>query len=237
MEQDELETIKEVAKATGTSVEAFKQLGGFLAQVFGPAFKEFGGIVSDWAYYIRFKNAIMIQDKWDAIIKRRKIEGKTVPIPSRYAIPLIQNASEEDNETIQNMWAGLIANWTDPGKKFSPRKLFIQILSSLEPLDANILQFFPTQGWKVFREVSGGGITLSILQTKLKATEEEIRISLQNLARLGCVMAKQEHVMHFGVTPPIAFGELVNDPRATFRLSPLGSELLKACQGAESAEF
>lgn len=229
MGPDELETIKEVAKAIGTTVEALQRLGGFLAQVFGPAFKELGGMASDWARYIRLKNVLTIQDKCDAIIRRRMIEGKTVPIPSRFAIPLIQSASEEDNETIQNMWAGLIANWMDPGKKFSPRKIFIQILSSLEPLDANILQFFPTQGWKVFREVPGGGITLSKLQTELKATEEEIQMSLQNLARLGCVMAKQGNVMAYGSIPTFAFGELVKDPNTTFRLSPLGSELIEAC--------
>jgi hypothetical protein len=205
--------------------------------MFGPAFKDFGVVAADWARYIKLKNIVVIQDKWDAIIRRRRIEGKTISIPSRYAIPLIQNASEEDNETIQNMWAGLIANLMDPGKKFSPKKIFIQILSSLEPLDANILQFFPTQGWKVFKEVPGGGITLSKLQTELKVTEEEIQMSLQNLARLGCIMAKQENVMAFGVPPTIAFGELVKDRNATFRLSPLGSELLKVCQGDESVDI
>lgn len=232
MGPDELETIKEVSKAWGTTVEALQQFGRFLSEILGPAFKELGEVATGWAHYIRLKNGIMIQDKWEAIIRRRRIEGKTVPIPSRYAIPLIQNAVEEDNETIQNMWVGLIANWTDPDKKFTPRKIFIQILSALEPLDAKILQFFPTQGWKVFKEIPEGGITLDKLRTALGTTEKEIQLSLENLARLGCIVDEQGPI-HWGQNISSAFGKTISNPNTIFKISPLGNELLNVCQAIE----
>ena len=49
---------------------------------------------------------------------------------------MINEATLEDREEIQKLWAGLIANATDPNKRFNIQKIHIDILSKLEPLEA-----------------------------------------------------------------------------------------------------
>ena len=40
-------------------------------------------------------------------------------------------ATKEENETIQDMWAGLLANATDPKIKLQIKKVIISVLSEL----------------------------------------------------------------------------------------------------------
>ena len=138
---NETETI--IQEATKVVIrEAAEKIGNFLNKLLGETVIELGGIPHDWAKYYRYRNLLSIQDKIEAIHKKRKAEGKTLPIPPRYAIPLIQNASQENDESLQEMWAELISNFIDPQKHFNPEKIYIEILSSLEPLDAKVLHFF-----------------------------------------------------------------------------------------------
>ncbi len=115
--EEESKAVQEVAKTTGKAIEAAERVGKFFSTIFGGAFGEVGDIVHDWAKYFHYKNLLRIQDKVEAIHRERKIEGKTIPIPPRYAVPLIQNAFQEGDETLQEMWAGLIANSMDPGRR------------------------------------------------------------------------------------------------------------------------
>ena len=228
------ETVKatgEIAKMTGKAVDLLKEVNAFLFKILGPPAEEIGFMLQDHAKYFRYKNLIRLRDKVEAIHYQRKIEGKTIAIPPRYALPLIESASTENNESLQDMWAGLIANSMDPEKQLNPKRIYIQILSSLEPLDAKVLQFFTFQGWKLFREVPGGGVTVTKLVQEIGLNDEEISLSLQNLARLGCMI--DEHVPEFDTYGSSSFGKRVTEPGVTFRPSPLGFDLIKACQVVE----
>jgi len=227
--KEEAEAAKEIAVTTGKVIDAGVKLGGFFRLVLGDAAIELGGAVKDWATYFRYNNLLKIQDKVFKLHKKRKIEGKTIVIPPRYAIPLIQNASQEDNDDIQSLWAGLVANSTDPDKKLNVQKIYIEILSSLEPIDVQIMLYFSKQGWHLFSEVPGGGITIEKLLSELNLLENDIVISLQNLHRLGCLIADFEPTWNdIGKS---SFGALVKNKKTTFRPSPLGFSLLEACEG------
>jgi len=224
--KEEAEAAKEIAITTGKAIDAGVKLGGFFRLVLGDAAIELGGAVKDWATYFRYKNLLNIQDKVFKLHKKRNIEGNTIPIPPRYAIPLIQNASQEDNDDIQTLWAGLVANSTDPDKKLNVKKIYIEILSSLEPIDVQIILYFSKQGWHLFPEVPGGGITIEKLSSGLNLSEDDIVISLQNLHRLGCLVADFEPTWNdIGKS---SFGTLVKNKKTSFRPSPLGFSLLEA---------
>jgi len=106
---EESEAIKEAAKASGKAIDLLNKLGDFFKMVFGNTAVEIGGISHDWAKYFRYKNLIRIQEKVNELHHRNSLSGVTTPIPPRFAIPLIESASKEDDEKIQNLWAGLIA--------------------------------------------------------------------------------------------------------------------------------
>jgi hypothetical protein len=227
--KEEAEAAKEIAKSTGKAIDAGVKLAGFFRLVLGDTAIELGGVANDWARYFRYKNLLKIQDKVFALHAKRKIEGKTIPIPPRYAIPLIQEASHEDDDDIQSLWAGLVANSTDPNKKLNVKKIYIEILSSLEPIDVRIMLYFSKQGWHLFSDVPGGGVNIERLSADLNLSENDIVISLQNLNRLGCLIADFEPAWNdIGKS---SFGALVKNKKTTFRPSPLGFSLLEACEG------
>jgi len=111
----------------------------FLEKILGGSLEELGNIGQDWIKYYRYKNLLLIQDKIEAIMKKRKGDGKVNPIPLRLAIPLLQSASIEDDDSIQELWARLIANATDPDKNIDLHPAFIEIINQLSPDEAKIL--------------------------------------------------------------------------------------------------
>ena len=227
MNEEEAKTVQEASRMASKALDTGQKLGKFLNDVAGEGLKELGGAFADWARYVREKNLLSIHDKLEAIYKRRNIEGKTNPISSRYAIPIIQNASQEDNDLLQNLWAGLMANSTDPNKSIDPKKIYIDILSSLEPLDAKILKFFSSQGWKMIPGPHSDGFNLKKLTSNLNEPEKEIQLSLQNLARLGCIIDSYNST--WDSNESTSFGARVSDPGTTFRPTPLGFGLLEIC--------
>jgi hypothetical protein len=134
------ETAKAVQKAVPVVEKFGDRLGGFFHKVIGEGAEHLGGAFSDWAATFRYKNAIKLADQVDAIHAQRAISGKTIPIPPRLAIPLIERATLEDDELLIEMWAGLIANATDPHSGVHARRSYSQLLSSLEPIDALVLR-------------------------------------------------------------------------------------------------
>lgn len=228
-----------MAKTVSKAIDAGRDLGGFLGKIFGPAANEIGQTAADWCRYFRCRNLIAIEDLMEKIRQRRKIAGPTRPIAPKHGIPLIERASLEDDPKLQEMWAALLANATDPSKDFELKRVFADVLASLEPLDTAILKHISSQGWLMHRKsVPGGGIYLKMLISQFSsAPENDIRVSLQNLNRLG--LLGDEHVVAEGLTlyspesPQIgstSFGLKVSEVNTTFRPTPLGFELLKACE-------
>ena len=227
MTNEDLKAIEEAAKTAGKAIDVSEKLASFFKKVCGDAIVEAGGVLTDWARFFRYKNLLLIHDKVNEIHQKRKVEGKTTPIPARYAIPLIQKASTEDEESLQVMWAGLIANATDPNKRLEVKRIQIQILSELEPLDAHVLEFFSKQGWLMIRGPHSKGFSLERLSEELNVPREDLQISIENLARLGCILAERPVTYDDRHTSGVAV--FFNNPNTTFRLSHLGSALLEAC--------
>jgi hypothetical protein len=217
--KEELETTKEIAKTTGIIVS-------FFSEIFGDLGKEIVGIFHDKVKYYRHKNLLRLADKVDKIHRDRKVKGKANIIPPRFAISLIEQASREDNETIQDMWAGLIANATDPEKRLNMRKQYIEIISSLEPLDAKLMEWLYNKKWKVYREVRGGGVNEEDLEDEFGVDISEIRLSLQNLARLGCIQSEKDISMDSKIRSGIQLG----NQNVTFIFTHLGANLVEACK-------
>jgi len=231
MLDEKAKVIQEVAKTTHKALEVSEKIGNFLKIILGDTLCDTGAILNDWAKYYRYKNLLCIQDKVIAIHKKRVIEGKPIPVPPRYAIPLLENASTENEETIQNLWAALIANTTDPKKRFQIKKIYINILSKLEPLDALVLKFFMKQKRQDIKIVDGSqaGVSSEQLLNDLNVQKEEIKASLRNLHQLECIVAQAPFILG-SATLSAKFDYTVNCPDAIFSLTSLGCSLLKACE-------
>ncbi len=213
------ETTKEIAKTTNKALEVAEKIGSFLNTILGDTFKEVGGSIHDWAKFYRYKNLLKINDKVEQLHKKRGMQGKRVPIQLSIGIPLIEAASLAEDENLQQKWATLIVNSTDPNNNDKIRKSYIDILSSLDPSDALVLDWMSTQGWNNVL----GEISLKTISENVNLSEIETKISTSNLNRLGLI--------DFGVpttTGSIEISASENETR--FKLNQLGWSLLKLCK-------
>ncbi|UPK25997.1 Abi-alpha family protein [Bradyrhizobium sp. 195] len=138
--------IEESAKAVQKATEAGRELGAFVKLILGPGFAELGGAFADWAAVYRYERAVELAHRVKRIHKRRGIEGRTVSIPPRLGIPLLQQATLENDDVLVSMWSALIANATDPNRMTEARRSHCGLLSSIEPLDALVLR--EVQRWR-----------------------------------------------------------------------------------------
>jgi len=181
-----------------------------------------GELVKDTVHYLRWKLANSILDRADQILKERRAEGKkTLPLSS--AIRFMDAASLEEDPTVQELWARLLANAVDPEFSYELDKTHVALLSEMKGLDAKVLEYIASQGWLQFKEVAEltgkAPLDRDAIAKNLNADPDFVAISIGNLWRLGCLV--QEPTFKSGVGPSVA-------QNSTFRPSPLGLSLLRA---------
>ena len=139
MINDQMQSVEKIAEATR---DIIVRLGDSFDKYLGSPAVEMGGIAGDWMKYYRYKNMLTILDKVEELHRQRKLEGRPIPISPRMAIPLLDAVSAEDDETLQNLWARLIANSTDPNTLIPIHPGYIEIIKQLTPDEAVIVNAF-----------------------------------------------------------------------------------------------
>lgn len=76
--------------------------------LFGPSINEMGGLIADNVRLRRFKNQIRIFSKAQKILRDKNIQPSKVSL--KVLAPLIECSSLEENKTLQEKWANLIAH-------------------------------------------------------------------------------------------------------------------------------
>lgn len=193
-----------------------------------PLGEEAVGIALDWARYWRYRNALRIRDRVNELHRERGITTK-VPIPPRLGIPLLDAASMEDDPNLQELWAGLAANATDPNRRQDAKKIFTHVLSNIEPIDTTILDYLikhhRSNGKGEEIKIEDVAATLGINSTKIQA-------SLHNLARLGCLRAEPpaRHAAFTDMVGRVSTAPSIWSDEGDFHLTSLATELLEACK-------
>ena len=127
----------ELAKGVGIAAE--KALD-FIEKLIAGPFMEGTGIFTDKVKYWRFKNQV------DIITKARQyLKSKGINTPKKVSIKdvttLLEYASFEDDEIMQESWAKLLSNAMNPNNQFNSNTIFIQILNQLSVNEVYILNF------------------------------------------------------------------------------------------------
>lgn len=226
MSEEAPKAICEIAKATGKSIDAVEKIGSSLNRIFGGGLKELGGTFLDWASVFRYTNALNLVDKIEAIHKERKIQGKPVPIRPNLSIRLINAASLEEDDSLQDKWAALIANATDPKRKFDLKKIFITTLNELEPLDVKIIDWLYDLDLPRNIDWNEWSASEKDICSALNIQEEDCKVSLQSLSKLGCL----EGAGVDGGAGSQYFSHGIGKPGARFNLTPFGRSLTEACK-------
>jgi hypothetical protein len=122
-----------VAKAGAEAV--FAPVRDFFNRLLGPAADELGGILADPIRMYRFKRSVRLLEKVKRFCSETGFEPKSVPL--KILLPILENASLEDDEDLRDRWANLLANATMPEGKTHPS--FVQVLEGLTSLEAKFL--------------------------------------------------------------------------------------------------
>jgi len=147
--------------------------------IIGEPLVEGSGILTDWLKYQRIKNLVSISEKLNLLdISDDQIRATQQKLSTGQNMKLIEYSSLADDEYLQQKWANLIANAVLTTNFHS---LYSELLNSLEPLDAHLLD-------SMVNNSKPKGLTLSEIQVLINSPEEQLKISLANMARLGLVM-------------------------------------------------
>ncbi len=130
---------KELTKIDITSTTAEKALD-FLKEILLDPLKDGVGVLKDRIESFRIQNRV------DIVLKAKKaFENKGLKFPKKIPIKdittLLEYASFEDNDEMQNKWASLLVNTIDPNNKFNSNHVFSQLLNQLSVNEIYILNF------------------------------------------------------------------------------------------------
>jgi Abortive infection alpha len=220
--EEESKAVQEIAKTTGKAIDAAREAGGFIARFVSGPLEQGIGIFEDRLKYTRWERRVRLMKRADEFLAQQGLAGPTRAIPLKFAVPLLQAATLEDNDELQDKWAILLVNAaTNSGLDL--QRSFIDILEQLTPLEAKILDVLYSLPFASSQH--DGILTVDLphsaevkaeKQDKFSEPSEEVILALGNLARLGCLR------------PGMTWG----GGESFGRVNPtvLGRSFVKACQ-------
>lgn len=189
---------QEVSKAATKALNTAEKFGGFISRFVAGTFEQAMGIFEDKLKYLRWERQERLFLRAQSFLRQEGIGRPNNPIPLKYAVPLLEAASLEENDGLQDLWAKLLVNFSIDWSGIEPSRTYIDILERLSPLEAKIVNAVYLNPYD--RMQHNGVATQKLPQKaevlpdkKDEALREEIKIepgidvklALANLDRLG----------------------------------------------------
>jgi hypothetical protein len=139
--EESAKAVQETAKATGKAIDAGRELGGFLRAVFGGSLEQLGGMLEDSLLMRRGVRRLRLIQRYNEMrIEMGLPPNATKPVSLKFGLPLIEAATLEDDDILQDMYARLLANATDPTSTIEAKRAFVSILQDCGPLEVRLLE-------------------------------------------------------------------------------------------------
>ncbi len=197
--------VQEVAKTTSKALDAAQAGGAYLARMLGTALEDAVGLLGgDLLRQYRIRNWYRISQKTFDKLGQRGVE-QVEPLSAKVIVPLLEAASNESDETLQEMWAELLANAMDPNKDTSLQHIFIEALMQMEPIDALVFR-------AMAEKAANEALNSQDLAERLACRETLAAVSVDRLADLGVLR------------------EMGSTGKPHYDIAALGMELYLACQ-------
>lgn len=231
MHPGELELAKEALK------NAFETVKELLEPFLGPPIKEVGEILGDQARLFRFQNQIKILKRARSSLEAAGLNPQRVPL--KILVPILQDGSLEEDESMTERWAALLANAASPGESPETLPSFPQMLKELAPREALLIDtiFDWMTSSSIIREHwHRHGVKSSKLSEHLHLSDSEFKIAIENLFRLRLCSPPSTELS--GI---IMFNEF---PNRRFQLqmteivclTELGHAFVRACRSPDAFE-
>lgn len=193
--KDTAKAAQEIAKTTGKAIDASQEFGCFISRYISGPLEQGVGIFEDKLKYMRWERQMRLMQRASEYMKSIGIDSPSKPIPLKLAVPLMQAASLEDDDYLQDMWAKLLVNSSITGSQIELNRSYIDILERLSHLEAKILSVIYSLPEN---EIKNKSIITAHLPdaVEIKAENDKkeplqpskaVTLALANLARLGCI--------------------------------------------------
>lgn len=134
--------MKELGEALNKGVDLIHRLAG-------PVCDDIGAMISDSMKPYRAKNLVNTVRKTERILREAGLPANAVP--TRLLFPIVEASSIEDDETLQGMWAGLLATASQEADSVSPS--FIETLKQMTPSDARHIESLCRESIRHFNDI------------------------------------------------------------------------------------
>lgn len=128
---------KEINIKSSTIEKGLELAKEFLGKLISPTIEEVGLLISDNVKYLRFKNQVKILLKAKDYVEKRNIKLKEIPI--KILVPLLDKASLEENDDLQEKWASMLTNMVDSSTNLQ-NQIFPYLLSQVSIEEFNELK-------------------------------------------------------------------------------------------------
>jgi len=173
----------------------------FLEKIVGPPLEELGGLLADRVRLFRLKKQVEILEKARKILLDKGINPRKVSLKT--LVPILEEGSLEEDESMSDRWASLLATAADPSSTISVQPSFPEVLKELSPKEALILdkifdmvvsENIPRNQW-AYRGAAGDSV-----KEVLRLSDDEYEIAIDNLYRLRLCSAPSMTIR--GISPP-----------------------------------
>ncbi|MBK8070910.1 MAG: DUF4393 domain-containing protein [Ramlibacter sp.] len=187
---------QEIAKTTGKAIDATREAGSFIAKFVAGPIEEGMGIFEDKLKYMRWERQVRLMQRASELLRRLGIDRPTKPVPLKVALPLLEAASLEDDDFLQDRWVALLVNAGNAASGIEIKRVYISILEQLSALEVKILDAIYALPFPESRQ--GGIVTTNLPESahietkdeqddKRDEPQDEIKLALANLERVGCL--------------------------------------------------
>lgn len=214
---------QEIGKATGKAVDAVQTAGVFFGKYLAGPLEQSSGMLEDRLQFMRWERKLRLAQRAKEILAESGLDAPSRALPLSIGVPLIEAASLEENDELQDVWAQLLANCGNADSGVHLKRAYVTILQDMGPLEAKLLDRIANAPAE-FRGPGGDVMTAELPDRYLhypsingddpqRIPPPEVVVALWNLVRLGCI----ELLWTFGGISPRAANA-----------TPLGEDFAKA---------
>jgi len=180
--------IQESAKLEEKGLEIANKAASFFAKVLKEPINEISGMITDRLRFIRWKRMVQMADEVNKILEEKKIT-ETRAVPPKIALPILEEASLEDDPNLQYLWNHLLTNAMNPNFNDELRYGFVEMIKEITGIEAKLLNEF----YEVLRRkgklrplsnVFQYSLTKEQIMHVLRISADMYAISVNNLMRM-----------------------------------------------------
>ena len=198
--------------------EISKELLGYGYDAIGFLFPEIPSMVTAR----KANNLIRIMRSAQAKLDEAKLKPEErEAISLKLGLPFIEKASLEEDPTLQELWANLLANALNPNHSSEIRTIFVDIIHNLSPFDALILNAFNISSHPL--------IPKPLNQTMVKTNEGYKEFPTKTVEDSLAVLKSLNLVTDIAVSEDVFLGNTGIVHGDEIHLTPLGTLFTNAC--------